>query len=122
MRSALTEAGLIPVNETSRALLAISTDLAGGERAARVIEAARAAYRRILEGPGRSGAVEIGICVHAGPLYINESDAILPAGLMDARSWSLTGLRGVAASREALGEASTAGEPLPGSAGYRRIA
>jgi predicted Ser/Thr protein kinase len=121
VRTSLTAIGLVPVQETARALLLLSPSPPDAALLEATITACIQAHTSALAIPGHHH-LDLGITAHAAAVHTGEGGVLLPSGLMDPRSWAPPGLRGAAASREALSNATAGREPVAGSDGFYWLA
>ncbi|MEZ4296831.1 MAG: protein kinase [Polyangiaceae bacterium] len=122
LRTELAAAGLIPVQETTSTLLALSESPLGTPATDDILSACARALREVMSDPHRSRLIALSIAVHTGPLDRHPSGALLQTGLLDPRTWAPPAAQGVVASHSALGESAREKEPIPGQDGYFQIA
>ncbi|MEZ4314759.1 MAG: protein kinase [Polyangiaceae bacterium] len=122
LRTELAAAGLIPVQETTSTLLALSERPLDTTAADDMLSACARALRQVMSDPHRSRLIALSIAVHTGPLDRHPSGALLQTGLLDPRTWAPPATQGIVASHSALGESTRKKEPIPGQEGYFQIA
>jgi len=110
--------GLVAVAEDATHLLMVAPLGGDPALAARVVEAARRAYRSFAASPGRDARVGLRIAVHAGVLLTSAEGTLLGGGLLDAASWVPAAAGGVVASAAALEGPGTRGKPVASAPGF----